>query len=336
MWLPPRLEILESRTLPTLDLGFALGLGSAGSDVGRAVAADGAGNVYVTGRFTGTVDFDPDPGPAVTRTATGPADGFLAKYTPGGALLWVVGLGGSGDDAGQAIAVDGGGNVYVGGITTSDNFPTQNALQPTRRGGPEAFVTKLAPTGALVYSTYLGGNGHDDVLGVAVDATGAAYVTGQTASPNFPTASPIQSSFAGGATDVFVAKLNPLGSALVYSTYLGRGGNDVGSGIAVDGTGNAYVTGSTRSSTFLTTPGAYQRTFLGSADGFVTKFDPTGSVVYSTLLGGHDPLGEGLEAIAVDAAGNAYVTGSRAPSASSLVNPVPGGYGHGPIPVYVG
>ena len=151
-------------------------------------------------------------------------------------------------------------------------------------------MTKLKPTGtALVYSTYLGGSGNDVGNGIAVDAAGNAYVTGYTDFDRLPDHSraPFQSDHAGGTCDAFVAKLNATGSGLVYSTYLGGSGKDKGQGIAVDAAGNAYVTGTTASTNFPTTPAAFQPTFSGGDDAFVTKLNAAGSaLVYSTYLGG--------------------------------------------------
>src|SRR5882762_8774828 len=220
-------------------------------------------------------------------------------------------LGGSGREKGLAIAVDRDGNAYVTGLVSSTDFPTTaGAFQPIFGGGTafgggqgfDAFVTKFDSTGsALLYSTYLGGSDDDQGLGIAVDTNGNAYVTGSTKSANFPTTSGAFQSTYGGA---FVTKLDPTGSALVYSTYLGSTASDQGNAIAVDAGGNAYVTGSAGSN-FPTTPGAFQT--AGSFCAFITKLDPTGSTLaYSTYLGSSntDALG-----IAVDAAGSAYVVG---------------------------
>jgi hypothetical protein len=221
-------------------------------------------------------------------------------------------LGGSGSDQGVGIAVDSSGNAYVAGNTTSTDFPTTlGAFQPALRGFRAAFVTKLNPTGtALVYSTYLGGSGYDFGYGIAVDSSGDAYVTGSTSSTDFPTTpGAFQTTCSGSClnSDGFVTELNPAGSALVYSTYLGGSASDEGSGIAVDASGSAYVTGGTRSSDFPTTPGAFETTCSGSICVFVTKLDPSGSaLVYSSYLGGGNDFGQG---IAVDATGSAYVTG---------------------------
>jgi hypothetical protein len=198
----------------------------------------------------------------------------------------------------NGIAVDSAGNAYVTGQAPSSNFPTTpGAFQTNLAAGTAvAFVSKLNPTGsALVYSTYLGGSFNDSGAGIAVDSAGNAYVTGLTQSSNFPTTpGAFQTNKASGTngSDAFVTKLNPTGSALVYSTYLGGGGvfGTTARGIAIDSAGHAYVTGSTASANFPTTPGAFQTALMGTAlplNAFVTKFNPTGSaLVYSTYLGG--------------------------------------------------
>ena len=250
------------------------------------------------------------PGTASVPPAFATASDTTSRYL----ISYSSFLGGSGDDGGSAIAVDAAGNMYVVGYTYSTNFPTAGALQ-TARAGPaqDAFVTKINPITGLVYSTYLGGIDPDPILGetataIALDAQGDAYVTGLTYSTSFPTTPGAFQTTFGGLEDGFVAELNPSGSALVYSTYLGGAGVDGASGIAMDAAGTTYVTGVTNSTDFPTTPGALQTIFGGVKDAFVTALGPTGSsLVYSTYLGG--PGSEGATGIAVDGAGNAYVTG---------------------------
>ena len=230
-------------------------------------------------------------------------------------LSYFTYLGGSGHDKGAGIAVDAVGNSYLTGQTTSANFPTANAFQPSS-SGTEVFVTKVNAAGSeLIYSTYLGGNSTDEGFAIAVDAAGSAYVTGHTDSNNFPTVIPVQAPLGGGVLggDAFVTKLNPAGSALEYSTYLGGSLFDRGNGIDVDAAGKAYVVGQTRSSDFPITGGAAQTVFGGESDAFVTMVNATGSALdYSTYLGGLDE--EDGTGIAVDSTGNAYVTGSTASS----------------------
>ena len=218
-------------------------------------------------------------------------------------------LGGNNVEQGTAIAVDGAGNAYVTGYTSSTDFPMVNALDRSlgKRGDVDVFVSKLNPAGtALVWSTYIGGSASADrSVAIAVDAAGGVYITGQTSGSDFPTsATAWQKGIAiGGA---FIAKLAPAGNALVYSTYV------VGatpSAIAVDAGGNAYVSGSA-TSTFLTTPGAMQPSTGNPAGStaFVLKLDATGSTpVFATFLGGSG--GEDATSIAVDARGSAYVGG---------------------------
>jgi hypothetical protein len=159
----------------------------------------------------------------------------------------------------------------VTGSTESADFPTANPLQATLAGSSDAFVTKLKAGGpSRIYSTYLGGSGGDGGSGIAVDGAGQAYVTGVTSSTNFPTVSPFQATLAGGGTDAFVTKLNAAGAGLLYSTYLGGSGGDGGSGVAVDATGQAYVTGFTFSPNFPTA-NPFQATNAGGQDAFVTK-----------------------------------------------------------------
>src|SRR5688572_15047622 len=223
-------------------------------------------------------------------------------------LVYSTYLGGSLNDYADAVAVDGTGSVYVTGSTRSTDFPMQGAFQPNHLGGlNEAFVTKLSPSGdAIVFSSYLGGSGDDGAQGVVVDQAGRVYVAGYTASLDYPTASAAQASLAGDY-DAFVSVLTSSGSALEYSTYLGGSNSDYGHDIAVDSQANAYVTGQTAGGTFPTAS-AYQSSYGGgTSDGFITKLSSAGAFVYSTFLGGDDfDYGRG---IAVDSAGNAYVTG---------------------------
>ncbi|MBC8123073.1 MAG: SBBP repeat-containing protein [Gemmatimonadaceae bacterium] len=221
-------------------------------------------------------------------------------------------LGGTGQDAGEKVVRDAAGNVYVTGSTTSTNFPVSSGAYDTTYGLVEdAFVTKLNATGtAVIYSTYLGGAAADSGFDLVVDSAGNAYVTGQTDSVNFPvTTGALQTTAAGGG-DAFVTKLNATGTALIYSTYLGGGGPDIGGeGIALDAAGNVYIAGETSSANFPVTAGAYQTTRAGTQDAFVSKLNATGTaLVYSTFLGGSG-IDNGGEGIAVDGAGNAYVTG---------------------------
>ena len=286
-------------------LSYSTYLGGSGDDWGLSIAVDASGNAYVTGQ-TESTDF-PTASPIQPAFGGGNFNAFVTKLNASGSVLvYSTYLSGSFGASGSSIAVDAAGNAYVTGVTGS-NFPTANPIQATHGGGSDAFVTKLNGAGnALLYSTYLGGNGSDGGLGIAVDTSGNAYVTGGTMSTDFPTASPIQPAY-GGRGDAFVTKLNAAGNALVYSTYLGGTGDDLGTGVAADASGNAYVTGQTLSDDFPTVS-PIQPARGGDRDVFLTKLNAQGSaLVYSTYLGGGGTDSD--SSIAVDGAGNAYVTG---------------------------
>jgi hypothetical protein len=293
-------------------LVYSTYVGGSGWDHGYAIAVDSSGDAYLTGR-TGSLQFPTTAGAFSTKpTPGGYADAFVTELNAAGsALVYSTYLGGSFDDEGDGIAVDAGGETYVTGWTASANFPTTaGAFQTTMGGGfDDAFVTKLNATGSeLIYSTYLGGNSHDEGHAVALDTSGDAYVTGLSYSPNFPTTAGALRTSLRGLDDAFVTELDHAGSGVVYSTYLGGTSHDDGRGIAVDASGEVYVVGSSDSTDFPITAGAYQAKPGGGYDAFVSKLNSNASaLIYSTYLGGvNDDFGRG---IAVDASGNAYLTG---------------------------
>jgi hypothetical protein len=254
-------------------------------------------------------------------------------------LVYSTYLGGNDTEEGSDIRVDSGGSAYICGITNSTNFPTANAFQGTFNApidnlvARDGFVTKLNPAGtALVYSTYLGGNKDDRCNKIAVDSAGNAYVAGETGSTNFPTVNAFQGTFGGGLSDAYVTKLNPAGSVLVYSTYLGGTIFDAAHALTIDSAGNTYVTGRTTSADFPTV-NPIQAVYSGGpgADAFVTKINAGGSaLVYSTYLGGNG--GNGFTAgfsIAVDSSGSAYLTGQTRATDFPTVNPIQGTFGGG-------
>lgn len=293
-------------------LVYSTFLGGSGDEKAGGIAVNSAGNAFVTGQ-TGSTNF-PTASPAQS-TLAGPTNAFVAELsTSGGSLVYSTYLGGSGSgtkgDAGNGIGVDGSGNAYVTGFTNSTNFPTLNALQSISRGGQDAFVTKFSSNGALAYSTFLSGSGDDLGVGIAVDGSGNAYVTGWTRSTNFPTATgAAQSAHAidGGQNDGFVTKLTPTGGML-YSTYLGGGGEDEPEAIAVDRAGFAYVVGVSNSTDFPVGGGAPQAAYRGGGDAFVAELAPAGNgLIYSTYLGGSGA--DQANAVAADRGGSAYVAG---------------------------
>jgi hypothetical protein len=304
----------------------------AAGDVGSGIAVDSAGHAYVTG-YASSPDFPTKNAFQNTlKGAVAVENAFVTKFEADGkSLIYSTYLGGSGSivvdgfasgggDDGYGIAIDVHGNAYVTGSTLSSDFPTKNAFQDHLQAKcslcSNAFVTKLSADGdSLIYSTYLGGSGSDRGYDIAIGVHGNAYVTGSTASPDFPTKNAFQKTLKNSNGNAFVTKLCPAGNALVYSTYLGgssgvRFVSDSGNGIAVDTRGQAYVTGRT-SSTDFPTKNAFQKTLgggQGDTDAFVTKLCPAGTLVYSSYLGGS--AAEDGHGIAVDVHGEAYVTGA--------------------------
>jgi hypothetical protein len=284
-------------------LVYSTFLGGSGHDVATGIALDSEGNAVLTG-MTQSADFPATPG-SYDVTFNGNFDVFIAKLGPDGSrLIYSTFLGGRGEDTrlGGGIAVDSEGNAYIAEATASADFPTTpGAFDRTFNGGFfDGFVAKLDATGSrLVYSTFLGGAQLDEALRLAVDATGAVYTTGYTNSLDFPTTPAAFDRSQNGFVDAFVTKLDPTGSALVYSTYLGGSDYESGGGLVVDDQGHAYVGGSTGSLDFPATKRAFDRTFNGGdLDAYVAKLDPSGSaLVYATYLGGFDDDGGGRLAV---------------------------------------
>jgi hypothetical protein len=294
------------------DLIFCTFLGGNGDDRAAGIALDSAGNIYLAGH-TASTNFP--VASAIQSKLSGSEDAFVTKLNPAGnRILYSTYLGGTNVDAANAIAVDAYGQAYIGGDTSSTNFPVLNGAYMTNQGGQDGFITKLAAGGtAIVYSTYLGGAAADHVAAIAVSASGNAYVTGSTFSVNFPAIQAVQPT-TGGNQDAFVTELLPGGNGLVFSTYLGgssgfAGLPEQGQAIALDAAGNIYVAGTTSSVNFPVTSSALQPTFAGgNVDGFLTQYSPGGlKLTYSSFLGG-----SGLDlinAIALDGFGYVTVAG---------------------------
>jgi hypothetical protein len=322
---------------------FSTYLGGGGSDYNGSLKVDSEGDILMTGitnstNFPTVNAFQPAHAPSIIIPCPpfpqicfrgpyiGSEDAFVSKLKgDGSALVFSTYLGGSRGDDGQDLAIDGNGDIYIIGVTGSIDFPTANPLQAANGGfgsnNPntlyDAFVAKFNANGALVYSTYFGGNSPDFGRAISLDQAGNVYLLGRTSSPNFPTVAPLKSTLSGGS-DIFVAKLNRTGSAILYSTYLGGSSFEEAADMKVDAQGNAYITGETGSTDFPTVnaiqstlnPGPPCRTIIGAdlTDGVVTKLNASGSsLVFSTYLGGscHD---NGI-AIAIDRNGSAYVAG---------------------------
>jgi hypothetical protein len=338
---------IEESAAPSGAIGFAIGpydrslplvidpatviycgfIGGAADDQGTAVAIDRSGNAYVTGR-TASLDFPVTAGPDLSfNDASGKSDAFVAKVTADGTALVYCGfIGGIAEDVGTGVAVDSAGNAYVSGWTFSPDFPVLVGPflghRPEIAQYSEAFVTKVNAQGtSLVYSGLVGGSRSDRANAIAVDSSGCAYFTGWTESGDFIVKSGPGTSPKGGR-DAFVTEVNAAGTALVYSGYIGGSQADVGSGIAVDSSGYAYIIGSTSSSPAgnfpVSTGPSY--TYNGNQDAFVAQVGPWAGIGYCGYIGG-----AGVDtgaAIAVDSHGSAYATGT---SSSGSLFPLKGG-----------
>ncbi len=313
-------------------LSYATFLGGSGTDYGNSIAVDNSGNIYVTGE-TNSTNFPITGG--VQSALAGNTDVFVTKLNPAGnAIIYSTFVGGEFGDRGDSITLDAAGNAYVAGRNSSEDFPvTAGAFQFIYRGGDfDGFAFKLNAAGnALTYSTFLGGGDNDAAVGIALDSGNNAYVTGGTKSVDFPAFNAFQPNNAG-ETDGFLVKLNPTGTNIAYSTFLGGSTTDRGSAVAVDAQGNVIVAGLTRSTDFPAI-NASQATLGGNFDAFVSKFNAAGTqAVYSTYLGG--VMDDRAFGLALDATGNVYVTGqagSAFPTQSALFPT----YGGGPSDAFV-
>jgi hypothetical protein len=338
-------------------------IGGNAEETGYDIAVDGAENVFVTGG-TDSTDFpttvgaldrqcgtdgtcNPNPLNSVKGT-----DVFVLKLNAAGsALLYSTYIGGNERETGHGLAIDSSGNAYVGGWTGSGDFPTTVGAYDRQCGtdgncnpidsvnkAEDAFVLKLNATGsALLYSTFVGGSGSDYALDIGLDSSGNVYFAGTSNNNTYPTLNAYQSTWTAGSDpqygnyeDAVVTKVNPTGTGLVFSTYIGGTGKDYANGIALDNSGAVYIIGYTSSSNYPTA-NPFQLAFAGGTyDSFVTKLNPAGnSLAYSTYLGGtKDDYGY---AIAVDSSGNAYVLGDSHSGNYPLVNPVQTQGGSDPV-----
>jgi len=288
------------------ELVFSTFLGGAFRDEGMAIAVDATGHVWVAG-VTEPSGF-PFLGPPLP--AGGGMEAFVARFDASGQLLWASALGGSGDDEALAISVDAAGNAYVAGLTRvrfegPPDFPRVGTMPtPTHFGAEEAFVAKIDSSGALVYSVLLGGSSSERAQAIAVDSSGAAWVAGITSSPDFPQVKPLVSALRG-FNDAFLVKVNPAGSALEVSTYLGGSSEENALGAAVDGSDRVHVVGGTSSEDFPTLPSAPP--VHAAPNAFLATLASSGALLHSTVFGGNHE--DGAFAVAADAAGHAFVFG---------------------------
>ena len=288
-------------------LDYSTYFGGTSDDMGYGVDVDDTGSAYITG-YTESTNIVLPLISIYQESLAGGKDAYITKLTPDGTqLAYFTYIGGCGDDFGMDIAVNPSYEATITGYTYSADFPNLSAYQPTKSNLSDAFITRLDSTGgALVFSTFLGGNKTDQAYGIVLRSDDQPVIAGLTASTDFPVAGAYQAALAGG-TDAFVSRISG-GSTLVFSTYLGGAQNDAGYAVALDSSDNVFVTGTTSSFIFPTSATAFRKNLRGSADAFITKFDSmASSLTYSTYLGGFGY--EGGRGIAVDMAGDAYVTG---------------------------
>lgn len=285
------------------DIVYSTYLGGNDDDQAFALDINSLGNAFIVGS-TSSRNF-----PGVQNSVVGgSSDGFVIQLSSkGNEVVYSRLLGGGDEDECASIVVDSNNNAYITGDTFSNNFPTLEPIQSTLGGAQDAFITKLNTSGGLIYSTYLGGTNNDEGVDITLDSSNNAYITGSTASNDFPTKSAFQKNI-GGGVDTFITKVDAKGASLVYSTYLGGKLDDNAAAIGIDPSNNLYVTGTSFSTDFPTSK-AIQDKNKGNNDVFLSKLDPTGaSLVYSTYLGGSSQ-DESLS-LAVDSEGTAYLAGS--------------------------
>jgi hypothetical protein len=293
--------------------------GGSGSDQGFGIAVDEKGNAYVCGQ-TSSANM-PISNALQPTYGGGASDAFVMKLDPTGTqLLFSTFLGGSSDERALDCRLDASGAIYIAGATASPNFPTVSAVQPTFGGIRDAFLAKMDSDGStLLFSTYLGGSGAENICALALDLAGRAAVVGKTASTNFPVANAVQPTFGGGTGDVFVSRFNETGSAFIYSTYLGGSGDDQGFSAAVTRSGEVIAGGNSASTNYpLMNP--LQSTMAGVRDLVITKLDKRGQIVFSTYLGGSQ--NENTVGLGVDPTGNVYFAGFTLSPDFPLSNPL--------------
>lgn len=317
----------ENETL-VIDPGlmYASYMGGSGYDIAYDIALDAAGNAYVTG-YTQSSSF-----PVRNATFTeyrGYADAFVMKVNATGAVLWSTYYGGRADDYAYGIALDAAGNAYVTGETSSPDLPMSGAIQPTYKGGADAFLAKFSPAGVLTYATYFGGAARDWFHEIDFDSLGNAVLVGSSYSTDFPVANASQATMRG-VRDGVVVKLNPILSTVLFSTYYGGSADDIALMGGVDPSGNIVFGGYTQSANLTTTPGAFQSGLKGPGtyDGFIARLNSAGQLTYATYLGGNST--EYITRVRLDAAGNLYASGYTTSTDLPVLNasqPIHGGGG---------
>ena len=321
-------KVNSGGTLPV----YVTYIGGSGNETGNGIAVDQDGNAYITGTTSSSDFILKNP---IQGSLAGKDDAFVTKLNATGGVVYSTYVGGTENDAGNAIAIDSARNVYITGSTDSSIFPINHGSTGTSHAGnADAFVVKINTNGTnIVYSEYIGGSRDDIGRGIAVDAAGNAFITGETVSTNFPVNNAFQSAFNGGGNDAFVTKLGPAGTPFVYSTYLGGSGRDGGYAIAVDKDGYAHVTGTTSSNNFPL-KSAFVPSYPGFTCSFYTRLEPAGNALsLSTYLTG--PGFDTGRGIAVDSAGNAYIAGFTEDRFIETINATQPKYGGGSSDAFI-
>jgi hypothetical protein len=303
-------DVFVSKLDSTGALLWAKSFGGSSSDIGQSIAVDTSGNVYTTGDFQGTVDFDPGAG-VTNLTSAGASDVFVSKLDSTGSLLWVKSFSGSSFDLGRSIAVDTSGNVYTTGhfLGTADFDPGVGVTNRTSTGGDDVFVSKLDSTGSLLWVKSFGGASSDTGYSIAVDTSGNVYTTGYfQGTVDFDPGAGVTNLTSAGVSDVFVSKLDSTGSLLWVKSF-GGASSDTGYSIAVDTSGNVYTTGYFQGTVdFDPGAGTTNLTSAGAYDVFVSKLDSTGSLLWVKSFGGASS--DTGYSITFDRSGNIFTTGS--------------------------
>ncbi len=295
---------------PTLVWGTYFGADGTDECIGQGITTDAAGNVLITGVTTSRSDIA-SPGAFQANYGGGGEDAFITKFSSNGNRLWSTYSGGDASDNGTGIVTDISGNVYVTGYTYSTSgISSSGAFQRSLDGTVDAFLAKFTSSGIRIWSTYFGGSGYDEGYGIALDAKGNVYITGETGSNNgIAISGAYQTTYGGGTFDAFLAKFSSNGR-LSWATYYGGSGADIAHGVSTDDSGNAYIAGFTTSGNGIASSGAWLTKFSNNSSAFLAKFDSSGSISWATYYG--ETGNEGATGVSLDASGNAYITGSTA------------------------
>jgi hypothetical protein len=323
------------------DYVYSTYIGGGEDDQLRDIVTDSFGNFIVTGHSMST-NFPVKDAFQENFTGGGEdihgvsGDAVVAKFDQAGDLLWSTYLGGTSNDGGKSILVDQYDNVVVFGNTKSSDFPiTNDAYQLNYGGNYDMFIAKFSPTGLLIYSSYLGKTGDEIVNDAEIDSSGNFVISGGTGSSNFPTTLDAEQSTFAGVTDGFLIRLAPDCSSILYSTFLGGSGFDGIDKIAIDKDDNIITSGPTGSMNFPLTENAYQNSKMGEErDFFITKYDPSGQMIYSTYFGGSNP--DDCFGVGVDSTGSIIATGRTWSHVSVDTNDnilVSGGVGSDGLPI---